>query len=203
MANGKSQMRTSRWSGIAICSLLLAIYLPACEERVVYNRPLFSGLPGVQTSEVVTGPKIEGAAPVQAVPDAEIVVENPDGTKTLIARNGRQLMIHIHNTLRDDEGDLFVEQVLSERTREEYFSRGRQPIEAFKALKKRRADVKKLFDQMPMGEFTPGLYVRNMPGKITRLEANGSGARDLAWTSMDMVFENGNWKLVWFDGPGR
>src|SRR5262249_7577238 len=128
--------------------------------------------------------------------------KNPDGSKTLIAKTGRQLMIHIHNALQEDDADTFVDQILSEQTREEYFRRGLDPSAAFKELKKHRTDVKKLFDQMPMGECTPGLYVRNRPGKITRLEANGSGARDLAWTAMDMTYEKGNWKLVWFDGPG-
>jgi len=183
----------------ALCSLPFAI---SCEEHVVYNRPMLAGLPGVETGRQVTGPRHTGADTGAALADTDIVVKNPDGTTTLIARNGRHLMIHIYNTLQEDKADLFVEQVLAERTREAYYRRGLQPVEAFRTLRKRRADVKKLFDQMPMGEYTPGLYVRNLADNITRLEANGPGARDLHWTSMDMVFEAGNWRLVWFDGPG-
>lgn len=201
MAQRRPQLRRVFAAAFAGCALLGAL---SCEEtRVVHDRPMLSGLPGVETGRQVTGPRIEGADPREVIADTEIVVKNPDGTVTLVSRTGRHLMIHIYNTLQEDKGDLFVDQLLSERTRESYFRRGLQPIEAFKTLKKRRQDVKKLFDQMPMGEYTPGLYVRNMPEKVTRLEVNGSATRGLAWTSMDMVFEGGNWKLVWFDGPGR
>ncbi|MCC6676197.1 MAG: hypothetical protein IT436_03550 [Phycisphaerales bacterium] len=177
--------------------------MPACEEHVIYDRPMLAGLPGVETGRQVTGPRVQGAIPPDAVTDDNIVIDNPDGTTTLVSRTGRHLMIHIYNTLQEDEGDLFVEQLLAQRTRDEYYRRGLQPIEAFNTLKKRRADIKKLFDQMPMGEYTPGIYVRSLADKVTRLEVSGAGARDLAWTCMDITFEDGNWKLVWFDGPSR
>lgn len=205
-ANGESRMANGGNSArfaIRYSLLAVSLFLPACvEERVVYDRPLLSGLPGTETSRPVTGPRYSGPDPRAEVADDQIVVKNPDGTKTLIAKTGRHLMIHIHNALQEDDAATFVDQILSEQTREEYYRRGLDPVEAFKTLKKHRADVKKLFDQMPMGEYTPGLYVRNMPGKITRLEANGSGIRDLDWIAIDMVMEQGNWKLVWFAGRG-
>lgn len=205
MANRKSQIRGRRSPSFAVCCLLFGSLLLAvsCEERIIYDRPMLAGLPGAQTNREVTGPRVEGAIPADVLNETDLVVKNPDGTKTLIARTGRHLMVHIYNTLREDEPDLFVDQVLSERTRAEYYQRGLQPVEAYKTLKKRLPDIKKLFDQMPMGEYTPGLYVRNLADDVTRLEANGSGIRGLTWVAMDMVFEEGNWRLVWFAGPGQ
>src|SRR5690606_257460 len=116
-----------------------------------------------------------------------IVIENPDGSVTLISRRAAHLMSHIQRTLARDEEELFVEQVLSERTRAEYRERGLDPAEAFATLKKRSADVSMLFSRMPFGEASPSVIMSKVDDKTLRLTLTGAGTRDLHWTTMDIV----------------
>jgi len=55
-----------------------------------------------------------------------------------------------------------------------------------------------LLAQMPMGEFTPGLYLKPMGRNIFRLELPPKISKGLNWTFVDMVVEFGKWKLRWF-----
>lgn len=170
------------------------------EERIINYRPMLGSLPGAESGTPVTGLQSDTPDPT-AVPDDKLVVKHPDGSKTLTARTAHHLMIHIHTTLQDDDEGLFVEQVLSRRTKDEYYDRGMDPREAFRTLKARRSDIDKLFDAMPMGEYTPGLFLRPVGGGVQRLEVQGPAARELAWTGFDMVMEKGNFRLRWFVTP--
>lgn len=178
-----------------------AIILAGCatEERVVRYRPILASVPGAQSSMQPVGPRFEGefTDPTQ-VPSDELVLELPDGTKKLKARTGRHLMAHIINTIDAGDDALFVEQVLSERTKAEFYKRGLDPTEAFRQLKKRREDILKLFNQIPMGEYTPGIYMRGVGGGVQRIKVPGPVGQDLRWNFMDMVMEGGNWRLRWF-----
>lgn len=121
---------------------------------------------------------------------------------TLYARTARHLMAHIWTTLRDDEKDLFTEQVLSESTKREYRSRGKDPGEAFDTLKEHLEDIHTLFDLMPYGEFTPNVYDKSIGGGVRRVYVAGVATQGLYWSGFDMVMEHGNWKLCWFVQPG-
>ncbi len=170
----------------------------ACEERIIYNRPFLGALPGAETSMPVSKyPK--GYKDPTAIPDDQLVVKQQDGSVgELRARTARHLMMHIYNTLMNSQEKVFVEQVLSERTRSEYYQRGIHPREAFKTLQEHAGDVLTLFDRMPMGESTPGLFLEPVGGGVQRLRLQGLGAKDLYWVGFDMVMEKGNYRLVWF-----
>ena len=170
------------------------------EERIVQNRPMLSGLPGAVTGRPVTGPA--GAVETKTVPDDKIVVENKDGTTTLLAKTGRQLMIHIVTTLDKDQRELFVQQVLSEKTRQEFYERGLDPSLAFDELQRRRGDIDVVFSRMPAAESSPGVLVKQVEKKTTRVQLTGMAAEKLLWIGFDMTMEKGNWKLRWFI-PGR
>lgn len=148
--------------------------------------------------------EIPGAKNVEEVPADSLVRTEPDGKKTLIAKTGRQLMVHIYKTLDDNKPELFVDQVLSDVTKQEFYARGYDPVEAFKELQRRREDIDTLFARMPMGESTPGVILSKVGKGTLRLEVEGMAARDLKWAGMDMVLEKGNYRLRWFvDGPSR
>jgi hypothetical protein len=180
--------------------VLCALAVGCVEERIVNYRPMLGGLPGAESGTPVTGVPGRTMDPA-AVPDDKLVIENKDGSKTLIARTGRHLMVHIHNTLAAGDEQLFLDQVLSKRTKEEYYDRGMDPREAYRTLRERRQDIDMLFDAMPMGEYTPGFFLRPVGGGVQRLEVQGPGARELTWTGFDMVMENGNFRLRWFVTP--
>lgn len=198
-SHGAEKFAGSGAARIAALGVWCAVALGGCvEERVVSNRPFLSGVPGAVTGRPVT--PIAGAMPADAATGDELVKETPDGERVLIAKTGRQLMIHIYNTLDDNDAALFVDQVLSERTKQEFYQRGFEPAEAFKELRRRREDVDALFAAMPMGEQTPGVILRKVGERAVRMEVDGMAARGLSWRWMDMVLEGGNYRLRWF-GP--
>jgi hypothetical protein len=170
-------------------------------ERIVSYNPPLAGLPGAVSGIPPTG---KNRAAGEGAIGAKIVIEHEDGTVELISRNGLQLLTHIHSLLTA-EGDaaeeaerLFTEQILSDRTRQEFIDRGYDPAEAFRELKRREHDVMVLLAQMPMGEFTPGLYLENVGYNTFRLELPRKISDGLNWTFVDMVVEFGKWKLRWF-----
>ncbi|MBL8761514.1 MAG: hypothetical protein JNL50_09450 [Phycisphaerae bacterium] len=181
---------------MALGAIVACGVLTACEERMVSNHPMLGGLPGAETATPVTAPPGASSDPTAVAGQLRVVDEA--GKATLVARAPRHLMKHIYNTVFDNEPLLFVEQVLSETTKDEYFARGVDVSEAFATLRERREDIHALFNAMPRGEQTPGLFIEPLGGGAQRLCVYGRAARGLRWNGFDMVMEKGNWKLRWF-----
>ncbi|MEL7472827.1 MAG: hypothetical protein AAGK04_05860 [Planctomycetota bacterium] len=157
-----------------------------------------AGLPGAETSAEIVGERWPGYVDPSAVVEGRTVVEHEDGSVTLVAKSGRHLMAHIFNTTTEGDEALFTEQVLSSVTREEFVERGFPASAAFEALKARERDMLLLFAMMPQGEYTPGVLMRRVGDKTYRLQVSGPGTGRLKWRRMDMVMENGSWRLRWF-----
>jgi len=187
---------------LALAAALALLAGCAREERVVRWNPLLGSLPGAESGAPVVRGEGEYVDPT-AVADDRIVLQDPaTKEKTLLARTGRHLMVHIYTTLESGERELFTKQVLSRVTRDEYLLRGMDPGLAYDELARRRRDVIALFDALPAGERTPGARVRPLGAKAQRIEATGSRVSQLRWSAMDMVMEEGNWRLRWFVTPG-
>jgi hypothetical protein len=185
--------------------LVLILLAAGCarEERIVQYKPFFAGLSGAQMqTEPVTDRSAAGAGADRVVDESELfrtVIENPDGSRTLLSKSGLHLMGHIYNTLADDEVELFVQQVLSDMTRREYLERGLDPARAFHDLKKHERDIARLFSRMPMGENSPNVLMEAVGRNIFRLRLTGPAARDVGrYRGFDMVLEGGDWRLRWF-----
>lgn len=192
-------MTRARPAGAMPPALLGAAILAAmagCEERVVYNNPMLAGLPGAETSMTITGPA--GAGPDPTVVRGKLRRTDESGNITLVARAPRHLMKHIYDTVFNNEPRLFLDQVLSKVTKDEYDARGVDEMEAFNTLREHREDIHALFNAMPRGEMTPGVFLQPLGGRVHRLCVYGLAARDLRWNGFDMVMEDGNWKLRWF-----
>lgn len=178
-------------AALAVCMTTACV-----EERIVKNRPMLASLPNAVVQRPVTAP--EGAVPLDTLADDEIVVENQDGSVTLLAKTGRQLMIHIVTTLDNGQRDLFIDQVLSTTTRNEFLQRGLDPGLAFDECKRRRDSIDTLFARMPGAEASPGVRVKQVEKKTMRIQLTGLAGKDLYWIGFDMTMERGNWKLRWF-----
>lgn len=178
-------------AGAAVLALVGCV-----EERVVARRGLLSGLPGAQSS-VPDARRGSGTASGQPL-EQRIRIEHEDGSITLVANSARDVLIHVIATLKDDEQDLFLEQVLSEQTRQEFLERGHDPVWAFRELKRRERDVRRLYAAMPYGEFTPGLRLETLGRNSFRVKVRPT--RDMSWSFIDVVVEHGRWRLRWF-GP--
>lgn len=136
-----------------------------------------------------------GAVPLQLTPPREVL---EDGTIVLHSRNPRELIKHVYETLGAEERDLFIEQVLSERTKLRFYDEGYEPGEAFDRLRARFEDVRALLSRMPGGEVSPDAHLSVIGRNQFRLSLVGRARADLVWTSVDMAIEGGSWRLVWF-----
>ncbi|MGH7244545.1 MAG: hypothetical protein ACREJD_14130 [Phycisphaerales bacterium] len=185
---------------LALVMATLGISVVACETKVVRYNPPLAGLPGAQTG---TPPVYDSSmrvtnSPLSAQPTEKPVIENPDGTKTLISRNGRDLMFHIATCMREDDEKTFTTQVLSEMTRDEFYERGYDPKLAFKEMKRRRTDLEKLFKMLPSAELSPGVRLETVGENVMRVRLHYVDKETLPWCGFDMKLEGSNWKLRWF-----
>lgn len=194
-----------------LCVLCSVASQSSCqrEEKIHNYKPFFSGLEGAKTQTPATADESKKAA----IPDADaadkigLLKENADGSVTLISKSGRNLMSHILRTLQDDEDpvvakelkDQFSKQVLSEVTRAEYRERGLDPEAAYTELKKYRKEIAKLFNRMPMGEYSPNVLMEQVGKNLIRVKLSGQAKKGMErWTGFDMILEKGNWRLRWF-----
>ncbi|MBS0188855.1 MAG: hypothetical protein JSS51_12370 [Planctomycetes bacterium] len=178
----------------------LGTLLAACETHVVRYNPPLAGLPGAQTGEppVLDSTMRVTDTTLAAQATSKPYIENADGTKTLISRNGRDLMFHIATCMREDDEKTFTEQVLSEMTRDEFYAKGYDPKLAFRELKRRREDLEKLFKILPAGELSPGARMQTVGVNIMRVQVHYVDPESLPWCGFDMKLEGTNWKLRWF-----
>ena len=172
----------------------LSVVLPACTETTTQvNKPFFSGINSGGGFRTLKNASESGIAPVER-PDPRVV--DPDGTITLSSPTVSDLLRHILETIANEEEDIFTEQLLSKITKREFVDRGFDPVEAHREMTRRQDDIRALFRAMPAGEFTPGVFMRNVGSNTFRLAIKGDP--DLHWSFIDVVLERGNYKLRWF-----
>lgn len=185
-------MKTGGGRSAVLVGAAAALVLAGCTyEETVYWRPALSSAPGAISGGEEFSEKPKGYRDPTQLDDGRIRVESEDGSAVLVARTARHLMAHIYSTLKEDERDLFIEQVLCEQTKKEFRERDMSPAEAFDYLKSREQDVAALFARMPMGEFSPGVMSTPRPGGVTRVTLNRAAADGLQWRGFDMVWEGG------------
>lgn len=189
-------------SEFVLCLVILCC-AAACEQRIVRHDTFLSGLPGTEQA-LPQGRKLGDYVDPTRINEEELVKVDPNNQKKILtARNGRHLMIHIYNTVDQNDAQTFIEQVLSTQSRADFAARGVDPREGFEFLRKKQADLQILFQRMPAGENTPGMRLLDVGGGARRVQLDGIIAKGLYWTGFDMVQEKGNWKLRWMTGPER
>lgn len=187
-------------TGMAAVLCVIGLFsIGGCQryERVVAQSSVLSGLDGSESQL----PQIQQRRTLPdflRTPNAGIRIENEDGSITLYAKSVRQMMAHITTTIQNGEKELFVEQVLSQVTKDEFYQRGLDPGLAFDELTKRQRDIFRLFYFMPMGEYTPGLHLKNAGKNTFSLQLSRARNESLYWIGIDTVFEKGNYRLRWF-----
>lgn len=189
---------TPRPTTLILAACALGALAGCREERIVSRRGMLSSLPGAQTQ--IPDERTTVRPDVLRTPSSGIREVREDDTVVLHAKTVQHLMSHVVSTIQNDEKDLFVEQVLARRTRDEFRIRGYDPGVAFDEVVRRQRDVFKLFNAMPFGENTPGIYLQTIGRNEFRMQVPRSGRADLKWTGFDVVFEEGNYRLRWFLG---
>ncbi len=192
--------------------LLTLLALPACatEERIVSVKGNFQNLAGAQGGyETTEGPARkqfdleraldraeETPLPGEAVDGQPLRRKMPDGTIILITRSPRHVVLHLAATLQAKEDDLLLNQVLSERLKNNYRERGIDPMEAVKYLRKNEKDIYKLLVAIPMGDQTPGAITKTVGRNVFEVEAPGGVMLEQKFTRMQVVLESGGFKLL-------
>lgn len=218
--NENRPLENAASTGVALLFWALLLSLTCgCEReiRVIKYHPLLGGLDGSQAGMTVTGAGGSSGLPsAQGLPDGQLVTKDRDGTKHLHAATPRHLLIHVAKTLQANDAALFVDQVLSQRVREECERTRRDPHEAFDLLVEHERDLYALFRAMPMGEATPGVMMKSVfgpdgKGGVIRLVLPERQSRDakgnpLVWNGVDVVREmvdgRMEYRLCWFTSPG-
>ena len=166
------------------------------EESVTRYKPFFTGLSGV-TFNTPPVDSSRGYADPTAAPPQGNVIENPDGSRTLLCKSVRALMSHLERELDEDNTEVIVKQLLSKRTLAEYESRGETPKAIVAHLQKHRRDIAMLFARMPMAERSPTVILRQPGGGVWVLELTGAAAEDMRFRKLWVVMERGDWKFYW------
>ncbi|TVQ31070.1 MAG: hypothetical protein EA376_10820 [Phycisphaeraceae bacterium] len=202
------------------CAMLLSlsvVALAGCQEesRIVGMRGILHNTPGaesglrddgvgdIRSERLDHGSRSGGGGDVAARPayDEKGRPINPlrkeleDGSIRLICDSPRHLVTHLRQTLMAEERELIAEQLISLATREEYIRQGRDPDEAVEFLFQHRREVLRLLARMPMGELTPGMWMKPVGGGAYRLEVQ-TGASELRFRSLDVIWERGQCRLA-------
>ncbi len=168
---------------------------PVAEENPV--NPFFAGMEGVSGPGATRNRRARISDPRHLPPEAQREVDE-DGNVTLRAKGPRHLMRHIFETIRNNERELFTEQILSEATKQEFASHGRDPGEAFDMLADEFEAINQLFARMPMAENAPNARYETIGTGMHRLRLVKGVGRDLRWQGFDMITEDGSERLLWF-----
>lgn len=213
---GRLKHAAMRIHRLALPALLVicAATVSCTEKRIVAVRGGLHGFQGAESelSDVARKSKPSGASwegvlsrfypdsdahtRGEAVPGFPNRREMPDGSVHLVSRSPRDLIVHIVETLNQEEYELLYKQLLSERTKQAYRDRNRDPKEAVKFMVKRKKDVIDFLNMMPNGENTPGVRLKTLgPSRYALLpqHAEKLGKR---FKEMEFAIEDGRFKLV-------
>lgn len=186
-----------------IAALAGILALAGCQPqtRIIRYNPMLGRVPGaVSGMPVVATPGGETANTAQGEPPE---TRHEDGSVTLRSRSFRDVMRNTAKALLENDPALFVEQVLSQRTRDEYAARGLDPAQGFATLAQAQPAVKRLFSRLPMGEGTPGTVVQSIGKNAKRLTINGAINEQDAFVGIDAIIEDGHYRLRWLvPAPG-
>ena len=202
MAAGRTRARVMVVAALCAGAGVLSL-VAGCETTIAVRpkqRPFFAAAGGaddVRSDASGRGASAQpGAAPTPETLSS-ITQTQPDGSVRLLARTPRHLIVHVYNTLMNDQRQLFATQLLSRITREEFVGRGLDPGEAYDMLRAMEDDVVDLFNAIPFGDATAGARVESVGMRVLRIHAPPERVQRSRLVAIDVVVEEGNWKLRW------
>ncbi len=191
--------------------ILLALAAVACapRERVISVRGGLIGIPGASgghrgASTARTGAGFENILADESDIEAYdslseagyLRLKDDDGNIILVSRSPAHVVFHLRETLVSEEVDLLYSQVLSERTKQNYRSRGMDPMLAVEYLARNRNAVLDFLATIPMGEKTPGVLHESIGRNMFRYKSGGAVAMGLKFSAMDVIIEDKNFRLL-------
>jgi hypothetical protein len=186
---------------VVLCALGALLLVQGCAEDVTVIRydPFLARLPGAEGGEPPVGKRVQTESDPHDVPKEELIVKNPDGSVTLVARVTRQLIAHLARVMEEEDEDLLYDQLISKKTKAHFMAEGKDPKQEVKNyFAENRDDIYSLLARMPAGERTPGVMLSKIAPSHFKLTITGTAARGTRLTELWVIMENGNWKLWWF-----
>lgn len=135
----------------------------------------------------------DGAAPLN--PNS-LRIEHENGSVSLIMNSPRHVVMHLRQTLVQDEPEVLFDQVLSNKAKSIYAEQGKDPHEAIDFLFNNRREVLRMLQRMPQGELSPGMFLQKIGDSAYRLELRGANGQGLSLTRLDVVWEQGVCRLL-------
>ncbi len=123
------------------------------------------------------------------------VIENADGSRTLISTIPAHLVNHLHTELLKEDYDLILEQLVAESAKAMYEATDRDSWEIVVWMQSNRRDVIKLLMRMTAGLNSPDM-TWTQRGKVFRLQLTGRTAQGMRFTTMDIEREDGLFRLI-------
>jgi hypothetical protein len=198
----KSSRRSIVRSLVAGLAGLALAALAGCtpETKVTHYRPFFTGVGGAEFSTEPVNPNKDFVDPTQVGPEAKLVTEHDDGSKTYIARSPRHVMAHLE-TILDENSEMgdqeLLDQLISDKTKQHYREQGKDPMEFVADLRNARKDIAKFFARMPMGEQSPTVLIDQPGDNIWVVRLTGAATKGLRFTKLWVRLEGVQWKLMW------
>ncbi|MFG0292757.1 MAG: hypothetical protein ACF8MJ_06335 [Phycisphaerales bacterium JB050] len=139
--------------------------------------------------------RMYGTLPGQPVNGNELRRELENGDILLISRTPGELIFHLRRTLRDEEWDLVYDQLLSTKLKEAYEEQGKDPRAALEFVRRHSREIIELLTMVPAADQTPGANFRSIGRNIYRLTIPGGKNVDSTFISMDIVYEDRQFRL--------
>jgi len=140
-------------------------------------------------------PEREGYVPVEGRPHRLVSETDPEDV-ILRLDSPTLLIVQLSECLLAEEWTLLYDQVVSDALKLNYRERFLDPRESMVFLRENRKEVLELLATMPFGEQTPGQRLRIIGPNAYRLVAPGGGALELAYERLDMIIEEGQFRLL-------
>jgi len=143
--------------------------------------------------------RLYGPLPGVPVDGIEIRRKLENGDIVLITRSPSELVFHLRRTIRDEEWDLLYTHLLSEQLKEAYAERDLDPREAAEFIKRHSRAIVRFLSMVPAADQTPGADFRQTGRNTYRLTIPGGRANDTTFFSMDVVYEDRQFRLRMFN----
>ncbi|MEM8835899.1 MAG: hypothetical protein AAGD00_08765 [Planctomycetota bacterium] len=125
--------------------------------------------------------------------------EREDGSIVLVSRSPRHLIYHLMQTINAQEWDLLYEHLLAEDLKDAYAQRGLDPEESVAFIRRHRDDVRELLITMPAGEYSPQVRMETIGRNAFRLRMSSAELLEMRFESIDVVIEDGSFRLLLID----
>lgn len=195
---------SGRRQGLVALALIALAHAGCVEQQRVVRDPLSMttrvSLTSSTERSAATRPFEETLAPFSdldrfGVPDPNHPLKriNELGDSTLISTAPRHIVFHLHAMITgtDEDRALFLRDIVSDRTKDEFAANDKAEQEIVEILVERRLDVFAMLRTAPSGERSPGVNVRTQNG-VVRLMTPSIGQR---FNTLEMVVEDGQLKF--------